>query len=52
MATQIVTLVRFDFVGNVQPVDFFEVLPVAIAEGVEFIISLAFLRSEVLIGIG
>ena len=51
MGTEVVTLVRFDLVGNVKPVDFFKILSVAITEGVKFIVSLALLRSEILIGI-
>ena len=51
MGTEVVTLVRLDLVGNVKPVDFFKILSVAIAEGVQFIISLALLRSEILIGV-
>jgi len=51
VATEVVTLVRLDLVGNVKPVDFLKILSVAIAEGVKFIISLALLRSEILIGV-
>ena len=51
MATEVVTLVRLDLVGNVESVNFFKILSVAIAEGIELIISLALLRSEILVGV-
>lgn len=46
MCREVVALVRFYLVGDVESVNFFEILPVAFTEGTQLFVTLAFLGDK------
>ena len=51
MSAKIVSLVCFDFIGDIQTVNFFQILAVTITQGSQLVVSLAFLRLEACVGV-
>lgn len=51
MGAEVVSLVCFDLVGHIEPIDFFEVLAVTISQSCKLVVGLAFLARKVGIGV-
>jgi hypothetical protein len=46
VSTKVITLISLDFISNIEPVNFFEILSVPLSKSRQFIISLTFLRLQ------
>ena len=47
MGAEVVSLVCFDLVGHIEPIDFFEVFAVTISQSCKLVVGLAFLARKV-----